>query len=687
MIRIDRRRFATLRLLLAVPALALPALLRAQDAAVVEAVAPMIAAEDARRWAPDAFTAGVHSPEPLVRRVAAMSVGRVGDLRGTPFLVPLLQDPDTTVQTAAAFALGLLRDTAAVGALGARLATQPAPSMATGQEIVSALAKIGGSRAAELIAGVLGNTANLASPDNRLTLLLEATVSSWRLGDAAPTRQLLTLVQDANPELRWRAMFSLSQLRDPSASAALLNGLRDEHPLVRAYAAKGLTASYAASAQLQPDVVIQVLLRATVDEQAAVRINALRSLGTYAAPEVSDRIASLLVDPTPNVQVAAANTMGLSGGPVAAAQLTRIVREGKGSFALQREALLGLARTSPDSFKAVATAWSTSARWPERAAAAEGWGRVAPGAGPGRPDFLHDADGRVATASLKGWLAAVPGPDPALLAAARGVLTNPDVGVRSLAADAIARAPEPSDVAPLAAAFRRAQGDSVTDAALSTLEALRALADKSDASAAAVNAEFLTATPRPADYVLRAWAETAWPAASRRWGPAFPITTGRGLEDYREFARRFVVVPEAATAHPHVFIETDQRGIIEVELLGPEAPLTVVNFLTLLDRRYFDRGRWYRVVPNSVVQDGDPRGDGYGGPGYSIRDEINPIRYNGFVLGMATSGPDTGASQWFLTLGPQPQFDGTYTVFGKVVGSPAALLRITQGDQIRLIRR
>jgi len=668
-------------------ALARPTALRAQDAAVVEAVAPMIAAEDARQWAADAFNAGVHSPEPLVRRVAAVSIGRVGDLRGTSLLVPLLQDADSTVETAAAFALGLLRDSAAVGALVSRLSTLPAPSVATGQEIIASLAKIGGTKAAELVAAVLDNTATLANPDARLTLVLQAAVESWRLGEAAPIRQLLALAQDQNPEIRWRVVFSLSQLRVPSASDALLNGLRDDNALARAYAARGLTAAYTSAAQLQPDVVIQVLLRATTDEQAGVRINALRSLGTFASPAVSDKVATLLADPMPNVQVAAAGAMGLSGGPIAAAQLARIVRETKGSFALQREALLGLSRASPDSFKAVAGPWSTSPRWPERAAAAEGWSRVAPGEAAGHPDYLHDADGRVATAALKGWLAAVPGPDPALLAAARGVLASADVGVRSLAAIAIARGPEASDLAPLAAAFRRAQGDSVTDAALAALDALRALAETSDASAAAVSREFLTATARPADYAVRLWAESSWPAAARRWGPAFPLATGRTLEDYREVARRFVVVPEAATAHPHVFIETDQRGIVEVELLGPEAPLTVVNFLTLLDRRFFDKSRWYRVVPNSVVQGGDPRGDGYGGPGYSIRDEINRTRYDGYVLGMATSGPDTGASQWFLTLGPQPQYDGNYTVFGKVVGTPSTLLRITQGDQVRLIRR
>jgi len=116
--------------------------------------------------------------------------------------------------------------------------------------------------------------------------------------------------------------------------------------------------------------------------------------------------------------------------------------------------------------------------------------------------------------------------------------------------------------------------------------------------------------------------------------------------------------------------------------------MTVANFLRLLDRRFFDGNRWHRVVPNFVVQDGDPRGDGFGGPGGAIRDEINRARYGGEpMLGMALSGPDTGSSQWFITLSPQPHLDGTYTVFGLVVGDLGPLSRITQGDVIRTIRR
>ena len=113
-------------------------------------------------------------------------------------------------------------------------------------------------------------------------------------------------------------------------------------------------------------------------------------------------------------------------------------------------------------------------------------------------------------------------------------------------------------------------------------------------------------------------------------------------------------------------------------------------FLTLVDRRYFDGTRWHRVVPNFVVQDGDPRGDGWGGPGagFVLRDEINPVRYETGTVGMALSGPDTGGSQYFITHSAQPHLDGTYTVFGRVAGGGSTVLdAIGQGDRIRSIHR
>ena len=88
------------------------------------------------------------------------------------------------------------------------------------------------------------------------------------------------------------------------------------------------------------------------------------------------------------------------------------------------------------------------------------------------------------------------------------------------------------------------------------------------------------------------------------------------------------------------------------------------------------------MVPNFVVQGGDPRGDGSGGPGHAIRDELNRRRYLRGTLGMALSGPDTGGSQFFIAHSPQPHLDGGYTVFGQVIGGADVLDRIVQGDRI-----
>jgi cyclophilin family peptidyl-prolyl cis-trans isomerase len=132
---------------------------------------------------------------------------------------------------------------------------------------------------------------------------------------------------------------------------------------------------------------------------------------------------------------------------------------------------------------------------------------------------------------------------------------------------------------------------------------------------------------------------------------------------------------------PIARIETE-RGTIELELFPAEAPMTVHNFASLAGRGYFDGQTFHRVVPNFVVQAGDPRGDGNGGPGYAIRDELNPHRYVRGTLGMALSGPNTGGSQFFVTHAPQPHLDGGYTVFGQLRAGGDVLDRIVQGDRI-----
>jgi len=132
-------------------------------------------------------------------------------------------------------------------------------------------------------------------------------------------------------------------------------------------------------------------------------------------------------------------------------------------------------------------------------------------------------------------------------------------------------------------------------------------------------------------------------------------------------------------------VVTTSKGSFTIELLPADAPLTVDNFVKLAQKDYFRNITIHRVVPNFVIQDGDPRGDGNGGPGYQIRCEINQVLYDRAAVGMALSGKDTGGSQWFVTHSPQPHLDGGYTVFGRVVAGMDVVDRIVRGDVVQSI--
>jgi len=173
-------------------------------------------------------------------------------------------------------------------------------------------------------------------------------------------------------------------------------------------------------------------------------------------------------------------------------------------------------------------------------------------------------------------------------------------------------------------------------------------------------------------------AEAAHTTVFRGWSST--EGTPRPMSWYQSIVRTYVL-PALAGKRQQATIRT-RRGDVVLELFGADAPITVNNFLTLARSGYYRGTRFHRVVPNFVAQDGDPRDDGNGGPGYAIRDEMNPRRYDRGALGMALSGPDTGGSQYFITHSPQPHLDGHYTVFGRVVRGFTVLDAIVQGDPI-----
>jgi peptidylprolyl isomerase len=142
---------------------------------------------------------------------------------------------------------------------------------------------------------------------------------------------------------------------------------------------------------------------------------------------------------------------------------------------------------------------------------------------------------------------------------------------------------------------------------------------------------------------------------------------------------------ESIKPHQHVSIITN-RGEITLELLKDHAPFTVLNFVKLIKNKFYDGLIFHRVVPNFVVQGGDPRGDGWGGPGYSIRTEISLVKYERGSCGMASAGKDTEGSQFFITHSATPHLDGRYTIFAKVIKGMDVVDRLQIGDTMKTIQ-
>ena len=152
-----------------------------------------------------------------------------------------------------------------------------------------------------------------------------------------------------------------------------------------------------------------------------------------------------------------------------------------------------------------------------------------------------------------------------------------------------------------------------------------------------------------------------------------------------EYERLVLLWGAVGSRQPMAVIETDD-GVVTLQLYGREAPLVVEAFVRLANEGFYRNTVFHRVVPNFVVQDGDPRGDGTGGPGFSLRESFSRRRHERGCVGLATSGPDTGGSQYYLCHSSQPHLDGAYTVFGTVLSGFDVMDRIVQGDRMVRIR-
>jgi cyclophilin family peptidyl-prolyl cis-trans isomerase/HEAT repeat protein len=685
-------------------------------------------AEDERRWDDDLRNL-FSARNAAVRSRAALAAGRIGDEDAIADLIRLLNhDDESYVRAMAAFALGEIESSLGGDALVTSLKESREPLVraraveALGK-IAAALPKEQEARAHELGGAILETltlTARRRSPPDRLTILLGLTAAlRAKPPNAGPI--VTDFLRSSDPRIRADAANTLARLKLKDGNEQLRKLLTgDPDPIVRANAARVLGAT-------EDKASLDALLdRALDDNDSRVRVSAVRALASLKDGRATSPLlarGSKLLSTATSAGKSAGKPAPTSNRPETnelleiatalgrvrqAANDERVVtwlrslRPVTGSGAPEVE--IAIARVSPDAYMSQFGSGPLARRmaqevilldWRAASSLAQGLGEIA-----ALPDTTNEnksrreeaedilgamLDYRNSGPTIKTLVVvhseyAVPDAlrafavfkSKGLAEVLRRHLKESDAIIRATAAELLGELPpDETTTRALVAALAVALADKeLNDAALAILDSL------AKQKSAKANEAIMTAIDSQ-DYLVRRKAVTLLKANgagdfSSRIGI---VQTRHTPKDYERAIGRIGKQIDA--------VVTTDKGSFTIRLLPDEAPLNVDNFIQLAKRRYFNGIAVHRVVPNFVIQDGDPRGDGNGGPGYQIRCEINQVPYERGAVGMALSGKDTGGSQWFVTHSPQPHLDGGYTVFGNVISGIDTVDAIVRGDVIR----
>jgi cyclophilin family peptidyl-prolyl cis-trans isomerase/HEAT repeat protein len=671
----------------------------------------IVRAEDERRW-DDTLRNLLSSPNASIRTRAALAAGRIGNEDAVSTLTSLLEkDADAGVRAMAAFALGEIESETAANALIAVLKNTSTP-VEVRARAVEALGKVAAAlpreqepRQRELGAAILDG---LNSTDESTILFGLTAALRSRPAHAGPV--IAKFLTHSNPRVREDASNALARLRLKDGNDQLRKLVTaDLDPIVRANAARilGIT---------EDKPSFDAIVTRIDDKDARVRVNAIRALASLKDPravEVLFARGNLLTR-----TALASQPVELNEILEIASTLGRLLAQKEDQTAITwlRKINESLNHTAPEidlAFVRIAPATylaefgpGDQARkkvqetillnWRAAAGIAAGLGEIA-----ALPESVPNKSALAATAQtlLRAMLDyrnsgliintlvavhseyAIPDVLRALAAfkpqdlasVATAQLKESDVIIRGTAADVLGDLPPSGEITrALAAAWPQAANDVLNDAALSILDSL----GKQKTTAAN---DLIKEALKSGDPLIRRRAVTLLKAngAGDFSSQIGTVKTRNTEADYKRALARIGKTTRA--------VVTTSKGSFTIDLLPEAAPLTVDNFVQLAQRDYYRNITIHRVVPNFVIQDGDPRGDGNGGPGYQIRCEINQVLYDRAAVGMALSGKDTGGSQWFVTHSPQPHLDGGYTVFGRVVTGMDVVDRIVRGDVIHSI--
>jgi cyclophilin family peptidyl-prolyl cis-trans isomerase/HEAT repeat protein len=701
----------------------------------------ILKAEDARRY--DKTIADLlKSPNESVRVRAALAAGRIGNEAAVPALSTMVEsDRSTKAREMAAFALGEIESLQAADVI-LRLIGETGKAQLPGVvdhdnrgRLAEAAGKIAAANPKDAKAKDLGQAIvfTLDAERNKgvqntdtIRLALTAALRARPAGSEEVVRKFLA---HTDPAVVADALNTLARLRAKNANRDARDLLETNvHAIVRANAARVLGAAE------DKDSVDLLIKAATSDIDSRVRVAAIRSLASLKDAKAADPLLKRgettfaaykkawkpnLIPNEHSEFLEIATTLGRLLANTRNERAVDMFRQfGKLDRGSSPEVYIARLRVSPgrgDDNKPELNHWR---QYSTVAQVVGEFATLEPTTDEGKrmkseaPDILRPLAQAYAEADpVKDADTIKAGPDVLqaysrfktndLGEIARKALHNKDVQIRVAAAGILADLPPSGDnVEGLRTAFASAllTDKMEDDAQLAIMDALFKLDKRATAS-------ILPAALATPDYLVRRKA-----VEFLKDKDAWKDSPSSEIENLNRTAQgKDVVMPYSLKSRTRLgqvlnsdadyrqalsrkngsvrAILTTQKGTFTIEFFPEDAPLTVDNFIKLARANYFNGLEVHRVVPNFVMQDGDPRGDGNGGPGWSIRCEINMVPYERGAVGMALSGKDTGGSQWFVTHSPQPHLDGGYTVFGRVNETGMKVVdQIVRGDKIISVR-
>ncbi len=614
--------------------------------------------EDSRIW--DTLLVGgnyLSDPDPEIRARAAVAIGRIGGSRYAAALNQHLRDTVSSAAEAKYFAAGLIGDSILFDSVYNLARSETIAREAA----VEALGRISNAAQAPMLAVFLDD------PDT--TVVYQAMLALWRAGDTLQAMKMAQIgLLTGSRKVKYGTLYSLARAGRAEGGELYRSLLSDSDPEFRmmAYTGLGRTLDTASIKQIAAG------LNDADDRVVAAAMTALSKFEDLGSIFIGDKIRDLKDE---KLLALGLDIIGTNHGFKGAAQIVRTILKNDSRYNVRAAAAGALLRIDGLNGLTTIDEILKNPTTHQKTVVAEAAATLDAKVATARLTPLFNDPSPIVRATALQSLCEV---DSASCAPyLKTGLEDDDYVVVSTAVELAAKQGRKSLVPTIAGLYLDNRNTIEDDLKRSIIDACSTF--PADASYDSLIIAVLEEGCNDEWFLIRREsAEVLWnkyniDRRGRTAGARSYIEKG----NFRNLFYRY-------ETNPLAILETS-RGTITIELLYGDAPKTVNNFISLAEKGIYDSSNFHRVIPNFVIQDGCPRGDGWGGPGYTIRCEYTRLSYETGTVGMAHSGKDTGGSQYFISLSPLPHLDGRYTIFGRVISGMDVARQIVRGDSIETV--